>query len=136
MKTMLAMAAATVTMMAGSAMAQEMVAKIPFGFEARSVKLDAGEYRVIRVAEHGGAKMYQMQNQETGRSIMMLANPAEKKGVNKPELTFECAGEGTSNCRLAGVWPGGPQGFTIGAPTKHAGDSKPSVRTVDLQLSR
>lgn len=136
MKKMLAMVAATVAMTAGSAMAQEMVAKIPFGFEARSVKLDAGEYRMIRLAEHGGAKMYQMQNQDTGHSIVMLANPAEKKGVDKPELSFVCAGDGTSNCRLAGIWPGGRQGFTFVAPSKQAGDSKPSVRTVDLQLSR
>lgn len=128
MKTMLmtAMAGAVMTV---SGMAQDMSAKIPFGFTAHKGKMEAGSYKLIQQGSVGGARTYAMRNVASHTGVLILASPMTTDAAQRPHLKFECA---TSNdCVMSELWTGGAVGYRFATP-KRVGDGKPEVRIVEL----
>lgn len=88
-------------MMAAVAMqAETLTAKVEFPFVASGVKMAAGPYRVIPVAND----QYAIHNEKTGKKIFLMGfqSAAEKgRAAAGSHLAFAC---GTGECVLTQVW--------------------------------
>ena len=91
---------ATALLLAGSAMAQDlMFAKVPFGFNFGGVTFPAGDYRVD--SSHGRLSgVILVQNRSTRQAAVSIGVPNEVSrfaAYDKPHLLFRC---GDSGCVL------------------------------------
>lgn len=112
-----------------SGMAQDVTAKIPFGFQAQTAKLEAGAYKMVRVDMTSGVKSYSLRNVKTHKGVLTIASPMVAREDQRPHLKFECSAE--NDCALSEMWTGGPVGYRFSIP-KRVGDAKPEVRIVEF----
>jgi len=98
-------AAAALTVAAGSASAQSFKAEIPLTFKAGNAVMVPGSY-AVNVS--GDGKLIQIRNAETQKSVVMLSVPGGDvpkawRATDKPVISFACV-EGS--CSLSRMWNG------------------------------
>jgi hypothetical protein len=113
----LAIAAAALTAVAGSASAQIMKAEIPFSFHAGNTLMQPGSYDV-QVLRSAGNTQFLIRNNDThkGAFVLGMLEPGAPKGLSDDapaRLSFECA-EG--QCVLRQLWPGAFNSYSLSGP--------------------
>jgi hypothetical protein len=128
-------AAAALTVAAGSASAQMLKAEIPFTFRAGEAVMAPGAYQVT-VTQTSGFRHYLLRNTDTGKGALMIAAypgiaPPAWRADGLPRISFQCAG---ARCVLRQLWEGyGGPTYNFSGPK--LGSEEP-VRTAEIVLTK
>ena len=110
------LAAAALTIAAGTAAAETLKAEIPFTFRAGNTVMAAGTYTVN---SSGSSPYIMLRNVDTRAAVMLtgyvLADPAPRwKAEGLSKVGFDCAG---TSCALRSLWIGNsPTAYRFAAP--------------------
>jgi hypothetical protein len=83
------------------------VAKIPFDFQVNQTSLPAGTYTVIM---DSNIVTIRLRNDNTGKSILVMAPGRDDSSKSEPKLTFHHYGD---HYFLSGIYTDGNPGYTL-----------------------